>query len=185
MSEPHLLNLSSRDFPVLFAAHGLQVGAEIGVERGKNTARWLAALPELTLYCIDAWQYWPGYRDRKASRHAGYYEEALARLAPFGERAVIIPEFSVEAAARFADASLDFVFMDACHEYAHVTADLEAWEPKVRPGGIVAGHDFYNRDLGYERVEVEAAVRAWVAEKGILEWFVTPDPSWMWIKSPC
>jgi hypothetical protein len=46
----------------------------------------------------------------------------------------------------------------------------------------VAGHDFFRQDLGYEVVEVEDVVRAWTAAKGIDVWFVTQDPSWLWVK---
>lgn len=49
---------------------------------------------------------------------------------------------SVEAAKAYADATLDAVFIDADHAYASVRADIDAWLPKVRPGGIIAGHDF-------------------------------------------
>lgn len=46
------------------------------------------------------------------------------------------------AARLFDNASLDLVFVDADHEYAGVLLDLTAWTPKVRRGGILAGHDY-------------------------------------------
>lgn len=46
------------------------------------------------------------------------------------------------AATFFADASIDYCFIDAGHMYDEVKADLAAWLPKVKPGGIMAGHDF-------------------------------------------
>lgn len=49
---------------------------------------------------------------------------------------------SVEAAQQVADESCDFVFVDAAHEYEPVIADLAAWWPKVKKGGIIAGHDY-------------------------------------------
>jgi predicted O-methyltransferase YrrM len=43
----------------------------------------------------------------------------------------------------FADGSLDMVYIDACHRYDDVLSDLERWWPKVKPGGILAGHDVF------------------------------------------
>ena len=49
---------------------------------------------------------------------------------------------STEAAKLYADGSLDFVFIDAAHEYESVKEDIEAWYPKVKKGGIFSGHDY-------------------------------------------
>jgi len=56
-----------------------------------------------------------------------------------------IRESSADGAAFFEDNSLDFVFIDACHLYECITLDINSWLPKVKKGGILAGHD-YNLD---------------------------------------
>ena len=63
-----------------------------------------------------------------------------ARAGYAGFRLVELP--SVEAAKEFDDGSVWFVFIDGSHEYAAVRADAEAWLPHVRPGGLVAFHDY-------------------------------------------
>ena len=50
---------------------------------------------------------------------------------------------SAEAAAQFGDGSLDMVFVDGDHTKAGVLADLTLWRPKLRPGGLLCGHDRY------------------------------------------
>lgn len=52
---------------------------------------------------------------------------------------------SNEGTAYYADNSLDFVFIDAGHTYNEVVADINDWLPKVRPGGIIAGHDYTSK----------------------------------------
>lgn len=49
---------------------------------------------------------------------------------------------SVDGAKRFTDHSLDLVFIDALHAEASVREDITAWLPKVKPGGLLSGHDY-------------------------------------------
>ena len=49
---------------------------------------------------------------------------------------------SKEAATKFEDSSLDFVFVDASHQYEDVCEDIDIWIPKVKSGGFLAGHDY-------------------------------------------
>lgn len=49
---------------------------------------------------------------------------------------------SVAMSSTYEDDSLDFVFVDGDHRYESVKADIEAWLPKMKVGGILAGHDY-------------------------------------------
>lgn len=51
---------------------------------------------------------------------------------------------TASAAELFKDESLEFVFIDADHSAKGVTRDIEAWLPKVKKGGVLAGHDYGN-----------------------------------------
>jgi hypothetical protein len=59
----------------------------------------------------------------------------------------IIQSDSAEAAAQFADLSVDGLYIDAAHEYEPVCRDLEAWIPKVKKGGILSGHDYQHEPV--------------------------------------
>ena len=74
---------------------------------------------------------------------------------------------SVEAAARVSDHSFDFVYIDARHDYESVKEDLEAWSAKVRPGGILAGHDYVDGDLPQGEFYVKSAVDEFFGARGI------------------
>ncbi|CAE8722845.1 unnamed protein product [Polarella glacialis] len=78
------------------------------------------------------------------------------KLSFFAGRAELLVLPSVEAASRLPDASVDGVFIDGDHSYAQVVRDIAAWEPKVKPGGFLSGHDFGNT-LDVARAVLERA----------------------------
>ena len=51
-------------------------------------------------------------------------------------------ETSVEGAKRFEDQSLELVFIDGRHEKPYAAEDIRVWLPKVKPGGLISGHDY-------------------------------------------
>jgi len=55
---------------------------------------------------------------------------------------------SNESSSFFTNQSVDFVFVDADHVYPNVKADILAWLPKMKPGGIMAGHDYNSQHPG-------------------------------------
>lgn len=67
---------------------------------------------------------------------------------------------SLEAAATYADRSLDFVWLDGDHHTADLARELDAWWPKVKPGGILAGHDL-------DWLSVQRAVKPWSEKSGV------------------
>lgn len=177
----HIDRFGRRAFARLLTALGYRIGVEVGTERGTFAKMLLSRNLDLRLYCVDPWKLYPGYRDHVTQEHIDAIRaDAFERLAPYD--VTFIEEFSPAAAVRFADDSVDFVYLDANHEYGHVRRDLRAWVPKVRQGGVVAGHDY----LG----GVEAAVEAYTAEYdvGTLYTFgpvgTQPGetvPSWFWM----
>jgi len=42
----------------------------------------------------------------------------------------------------------DSIYIDACHEFAECKADIQAWLPMLRPGGVIAGHDYWTPNIG-------------------------------------
>ena len=73
-----------------------------------------------------------------------YLREAKTLLRPFEGVTRFHKMLSTEAAELFAanKTTFDFAYIDARHDYCGVTEDIEAYWPLVRPGGILAGHDY-------------------------------------------
>lgn len=177
----------------LFCHLGFTVGAEIGVESGRYAQELCAANPSLHLYCVDAWQQYGTYRQHVPQDRVDWMlQRTRERLD--GYRYTIVRKFSVDAADGFEDGSLDFAYIDANHAYEHVVADIAAWLPKVRSGGIIAGHDYTRWNLSGMPCGVVEAVNGWTQAYRVAPWFLVghtgiapgdhrPRPqSWFWVK---
>lgn len=181
---PIMTRLSRNQFPVLFASLGFRAGAEIGVWCGEFAEVLCRGMTGLRLLCVDPWQAYGEYHERKndQGRLDRAYAETRARLEPF--TCVIERRTSLDAARLVADASLDFVFIDANHRKAFVLDDLAAWTPKVRAGGIIAGHDYGSTDRR-ATIEVKDAVDEYTLAHGIAPVFVAAKdkaPSFFWVQ---
>lgn len=173
------------DLSRLFASLGFAEGAEIGVWKGKWSARLCRDNPVLHMRCVDRWTQYDAYGDSRNRQDAltAAYEEAVRALAPY--HCTILRMDSIDAAQTVPDGALDFVYIDANHGEAFVRRDLAAWAPKVRRGGVMAGHDYIWRS---ERphIQVKAAVDRYVREHDIAPWFVLaadPIPSFVWVNA--
>lgn len=169
----------------LCADLGFTRGAEVGVWKGKWSARLCKDNPALEMLCVDLWASYAGYEGDSrnlSDKLESAYHDARQALAPY--RARILRESSVQAAAMVPDGSLDLVYIDANHREDFVRADLEAWVPKVRSGGIVSGHDYIYR-AEKPHIQVKAAVDRFVTERTISPLFVLAAdkvPSFAWVQ---
>jgi hypothetical protein len=145
--------LKKRDeMGILLEEMGFTTGAEIGVQRGKYAATLLNDWKSCKVYkLIDLWAQQENYKDFANVDDKGHeqnMEIAQRNVEKFGKN--VKTEFmkmtSVEAANLIDDESLDFAYIDARHDYCGVLEDLKAYWPKVRPGGIMAGHDFIKQE---------------------------------------
>ena len=93
------------------------------------------------------------------------------------DRRILIVTDSVDASKIVQDESLDFVFIDAAHDYKSVVLDIKCWFPKVRKGGLVSGHDYGGRrnKLGYFGVNKAVDEFAEANNYTILH-----SPGWLW-----
>jgi len=68
---------------------------------------------------------------------------------------------SIKTAEQFDDGSVFMIFLDADHTYEFLSAELRAWHKKLKPDGILAGHDW---DNGYPGIQ--QALKEYIKEFG-------------------
>lgn len=189
-------NFGRDELAGLFAELGFTKGVEIGVLDGTYSLTLMKANPNLLLYGVDPYEPHKGYRDY--TRHSTFNNaraSAEAKLAEYvyDNRYIFVREYSMEALSNFDDESLDFVYIDGDHEFQNVTNDIAEWSKKVKPGGIIAGHDYVNHK-GKSLIHVYQAVNGYAQAYNLRPWFLAGTKavldgqvrdkarSWFWVK---
>ena len=118
--------------------------AEIGVHRGDFSEEILRAMTPHRLHLIDIWGSTGDVNH--VIGHQDFYPLVTSRFEN-EPKVEIHRSDSVRAAASFENQSLDMVYIDADHSYEAVLADLIAYGPKLRPDGVICGHDFVDLEV--------------------------------------
>jgi hypothetical protein len=169
------LRRNPRRFVLELAPAGA-VCAEIGVWKGDFAAQILEVVRPAKLHLVDPWAFMTDEAYAE-SRYGGkvaadqvamdeLHAGVLRRFAgPIADGVVEVHRCgSDEAAAGFQDATFDWVYVDGNHLYDYVRSDLASYEPKVKPGGLIAGDDY--GEAGWWEDGVTLAVDEFVAERG-------------------
>ena len=158
----------ARDFVPRFRVRGMTsfiynnngnkelVGAEIGVDLGRNAKTMLSILPINKLYLIDPYSYYDEYKNIYNTQDDYNKCETKARelLKSFNNKIEFIKSFSEDAKDSIPD-NLDFVYIDGNHNYSFVKKDIELYWSKVKDGGVLGGHDFNANHFDVVRAVLE------------------------------
>jgi predicted O-methyltransferase YrrM len=186
-------NVGRDNLATLFAELGFNKGLELGVERGLFSEILCKANQNLELFSVDAWKAYKGYREHVTQEKVDQiYNDAVRRLSYYNCK--VIKGYSMGVVSQFDDNSLDFVYIDGNHDFQNTTNDIVQWSQKVRPGGIIAGHDYTKwQNTGIN--DVVYVVNAYTQAKAIKPWFLLgrkekiegevrdKSRSYMWVKS--
>ena len=118
--------LAKRDGPLF--------GVEVGVNEGYLSNYLLAERSDLTLWMVDVWRHNRGLVGLGVASNQTQFACG---------RRIIHQMTSLDAASLFPEKVLDFVFIDADHGHAAAVEDIRAWKPKLKRGGLLAGHDYH------------------------------------------
>lgn len=152
-SYPNLYSRFVRELP-----SGSKI-VEVGCWKGKSIAylgvEIINSGKDIKVDAIDTWEGSPNDPSHQQDiyvRTGNLYQLFLSNIAPVSSVVFPVKAASVEGAKRYADESLDVVFIDACHTYECVKEDIAAWLPKVKKGGYLAGHDYYTWKTNHDGV---------------------------------
>ncbi|TSC86276.1 MAG: hypothetical protein G01um101416_699 [Microgenomates group bacterium Gr01-1014_16] len=190
-------NMGRVQLAQLFAELEFIKGAEIGVLEGGYSEVLCQANPKFRLFSIDPWKASAFEPDQTGiysqPQFDAFFKIAKKRLSKYNCQ--IIKKESLKAAADFADESLDFVYIDGNHDFINVANDLHTWQKKVKAGGIVSGHDYFNFP-SYHRNHVKRVLLAYTLSYGIKPLFIVGADavrqrgvirdhfrSWFWVKT--
>jgi len=167
----------------MFGELGFKIGAEIGVRKGDFSVHLLDAVGEDgVMTFIDPWEAWDSGTGEKFSSESAErcYRTACDRISKYRAKSFIKRMKGCDALDEVPDESLDFVYIDAGHSFDDAIIDIINWSKKVRPGGVVSGHDYY---ISYNFGVIEA-VNAYTRCHNINNWYITSErvPSWFWVK---
>jgi predicted O-methyltransferase YrrM len=123
---------SREDLADYFASLNFNKGVEVGVDEGHYSRVLAKANPNLQLKCIDPW--------RRRGGHMGIAQQTLSDC----PNAELMKMHSMDAVKLFPEESLDFIYIDAAHDFDNVMVDIIEWGKRVRVGGIISGHDYSN-----------------------------------------
>lgn len=158
------------------------VGCELGVSFGINLIYTLDNIDKITkVYAVDPYQ---TYDDRVAGGEIVSTETIervhdcfLVNSQPYRDKIQLIRKTSDQAHLDIPDDSLDYIFIDGDHNYAQTLRDIRNYYPKVKSGGIFAGHDIHLQD-------VTRALTEFILEIGLdLDKLRLCDhQTWYWVK---
>ncbi len=163
----------------------LGVGVEVGVLHGGFSEIILSKWRGKEFWMVDLWQHQDPAVYREKTDDVDYefkYHECLEKQQRDPRIHILLMD-SVQAAQKFEDESLDWVYIDANHSYQSVLNDMDAWFPKVKAGGLFAGHDYAHDTNPPHWCEVKPAVDRWMAEHGMVFKVTQNCTSWWSFKN--
>lgn len=120
---------------------------EVGSWKGRSSVYMgveiLNSGKKIKFDCVDTWMGSIEHQsDSLLETPDGLYNMFINNIEPLKHIITPVRETSTNAAKLYSDESLDFVFIDAAHDYDSVKEDIESWYPKIKIGGFLAGHDY-------------------------------------------
>lgn len=125
-------------------SHFVEVGTWKGMSACYMAVEIINSGKDIKFDCVDTWDFVETSKEIAKSQFNNLFKIFKSNIEPVKNNIGIVKSLSWDGAKNYKDNSLDFVFIDAGHDYESVTKDLKAWYPKIKNDGIIAGHDYYH-----------------------------------------
>lgn len=169
--------------------NNLKLGVELGVQKGYNFKYLVENTDDLVLHGVDIWSEkevrWSGVSSdalefQPSSVNSVFLDELKDWAKAYPDRVIFHRHFTNHAHTFYEAKSLDFVFIDAGHEYEDVIVDIKCWKNKIKPGGWLMGHDI-------DQPQVRRAVRMMFGDHYSLAkqqkiWYIQRGHESIWTK---
>jgi hypothetical protein len=139
---PNLYSYMVEKYPT--NSHFVEVGVWKGMSAAYMAVEIINSGKDIKFDCIDNWEFVADLQDDIPQELFGedIFETYLKNIEPVKDKITSIKSLSWDGAKHYEDSSLDFVFIDAAHDYESVKKDINAWLPKIKKGGAIGGHDY-------------------------------------------
>lgn len=123
---------------------------EVGSYIGESTLMFEKALMLKQIHCVDMW----GVTNKYGQNEIEQAEQVFDMLT---EKSKLIKKHKTHSRNERLKSigKVDFIYIDASHDYVDVKADIEFYLPFIKEGGIIAGHDFHSKFAGVQKAVVE------------------------------
>ena len=123
-------------------SHFVEVGAWKGASAAYMAVEIINSGKNIKFDCIDNWRGPQDHNVLTLTQQEDLYIEFIKNIKPVSNIVNHYRTPSSKAVELYEDFSLDFVFIDAAHDYTNVLIDIISWYPKVKIGGRIGGHDY-------------------------------------------
>jgi glycosyltransferase involved in cell wall biosynthesis len=163
---------SNNEIPELLRDLNYKTVCEVGVRSGDNL--FSLAIPETSkVVGVDIWKDTGIQSENDAGCTQDMLEDIYSNVCKKAEnfegKISLNRKYSHDAANDYPDKYFDYIYLDADHTYEAVKRDLDAWWPKLKPGGIIGSHDYMEFNLNGMEFGVIKAIDEFLKDKNILK----------------
>ncbi len=131
------------------------------------------------LYCIDPWKNGYDPEDEASEiQPMSEIEQIFNTRMQTYQNYMKLKTTSIQASTTFDNESLDFIYIDGNHTLEAIKNDITHWLPKIKPNGVIGGHDYNINPINKRAGYVKSVTNAFFNKPPLA---LFPDHSWIYL----